>query len=633
MMHCAALNSGSEGWSSSSSRPSINNAASHCISRSERPSSSLMKLSMAEARGQSASVSTQFKLWNNFTGAGVGWQRLKKSQALSDLCYYFFFSDLEGAGLLLQLPSVELGQYCTCLVSFFFFSNARIPANLGAIASSFGLQLLVECARRTGQVNASYFTVAKHTYPKASKLIDLAVALKCYGVAISYLIVVGDLLVAAMLSLFDVSSDSVVADRRFWIGMAMLIELPLSIQKHLNSLRWASVAALATVIYLTGLVCGNYFASGVDASADAFELEYWRSDVDVITALPIIVFAFTCHQNIFTIYGELRNPTAERIHKVINLAISSCLFIYFTVGICGYLTFRLITRSNIILNYTRDELQIWANICRLAVAVLALFSYPLQVHPCRTSIENLLFASSPLHNADRRRVIETLVLCLTTFLIAFFVSDLDIVLGFVGATGSTTLCYLLPGLFYLKLEANASKWHWRRIGALILAVVGVIMIFVANTVTIMKAVDPDSLPNEPAIPNYSTSSSFEASTSFTPATSTIDVSSTIFGSTATSSSTTSTILSSGTPSALDTSTVLSSATPSALDTSTVLSSGTPSVTLDSSATLDVSTTATDLLTSSALGTDTSALASESATSVIDTLLSIFTSTDAPQSTA
>ncbi|KJE89974.1 hypothetical protein CAOG_001365 [Capsaspora owczarzaki ATCC 30864] len=504
---------------------------------------------------------------------------------------------------------------------------------LGAIASSFGLQLLVECARRTGQVNASYFTVAKHTYPKASKLIDLAVALKCYGVAISYLIVVGDLLVAAMLSLFDVSSDSVVADRRFWIGMAMLIELPLSIQKHLNSLRWASVAALATVIYLTGLVCGNYFASGVDASADAFELEYWRSDVDVITALPIIVFAFTCHQNIFTIYGELRNPTAERIHKVINLAISSCLFIYFTVGICGYLTFRLITRSNIILNYTRDELQIWANICRLAVAVLALFSYPLQVHPCRTSIENLLFASSPLHNADRRRVIETLVLCLTTFLIAFFVSDLDIVLGFVGATGSTTLCYLLPGLFYLKLEANASKWHWRRIGALILAVVGVIMIFVANTVTIMKAVDPDSLPNEPAIPNYSTSSSFEASTSFTPATSTIDVSSTIFGSTATSSSTTSTILSSGTPSALDTSTVLSSATPSALDTSTVLSSGTPSVTLDSSATLDVSTTATDLLTSSALGTDTSALASESATSVIDTLLSIFTSTDAPQSTA
>ncbi|XP_004349885.1 hypothetical protein CAOG_01365 [Capsaspora owczarzaki ATCC 30864] len=276
---------------------------------------------------------------------------------------------------------------------------------LGAIASSFGLQLLVECARRTGQVNASYFTVAKHTYPKASKLIDLAVALKCYGVAISYLIVVGDLLVAAMLSLFDVSSDSVVADRRFWIGMAMLIELPLSIQKHLNSLRWASVAALATVIYLTGLVCGNYFASGVDASADAFELEYWRSDVDVITALPIIVFAFTCHQNIFTIYGELRNPTAERIHKVINLAISSCLFIYFTVGICGYLTFRLITRSNIILNF----------------------------------------------------------------------------LGFVGATGSTTLCYLLPGLFYLKLEANASKWHWRRIGALILAVVGVIMIFVANT--------------------------------------------------------------------------------------------------------------------------------------------------------
>lgn len=30
-------------------------------------------------------------------------------------------------------------------------------------------------------------------------------------------------------------------------------------------------------------------------------------------------------------------------------------------------------------------------------------------------------------------------------------SDLSLVLGIVGATGSTTICYILPGLFYYKV--------------------------------------------------------------------------------------------------------------------------------------------------------------------------------------
>jgi amino acid permease len=38
-----------------------------------------------------------------------------------------------------------------------------------------------------------------------------------------------------------------------------------------------------------------------------------------------------------------------------------------------------------------------------------------------------------------------------SYLFAVTVSDLSTVLGLVGATGSTTICYILPGMFYYKL--------------------------------------------------------------------------------------------------------------------------------------------------------------------------------------
>lgn len=73
--------------------------------------------------------------------------------------------------------------------------------------------------------------------------------------------------------------------------------------KHMNSLRWTSVAALSTVIYLTCLVVGHYISNGIQVDGDLFPIEYWRWELDVFTALPIVIFAFTCHQNV-SIYLE-----------------------------------------------------------------------------------------------------------------------------------------------------------------------------------------------------------------------------------------------------------------------------------------------------------------------------------------
>ena len=62
-------------------------------------------------------------------------------------------------------------------------------------SSALALHFLVKCAKSIPG-SASFYSVAEVALPGYSSWIDLAVAIKCYGVATSYLIVVGDLMPA-----------------------------------------------------------------------------------------------------------------------------------------------------------------------------------------------------------------------------------------------------------------------------------------------------------------------------------------------------------------------------------------------------------------------------------------------------
>ncbi|CAJ1433546.1 unnamed protein product [Effrenium voratum] len=59
--------------------------------------------------------------------------------------------------------------------------------------SAFGCHLLQCSARRIGQAPCSFYTVSNAVVPRWTWLIDGAVMVKCFGVATSYLIIVGDL--------------------------------------------------------------------------------------------------------------------------------------------------------------------------------------------------------------------------------------------------------------------------------------------------------------------------------------------------------------------------------------------------------------------------------------------------------
>jgi len=164
---------------------------------------------------------------------------------------------------------------------------------------------------------------------------------------------------------------------------------------------------------------------------------------------------YTCQQNIFAVNNEIRRPTRARVDKVIVTSIVSALCVYLVVGNAGYQTFGVDVKSDVLENYASTPT---ISVARVGVAILVGSSFPLQCHPSRMCIFSLLDqAKGPRPEGDEtdaaptrnvEHVAVTAIFIVAALMIALSVKSLGLVLSFVGATGSTTISYILPGGIY-----------------------------------------------------------------------------------------------------------------------------------------------------------------------------------------
>lgn len=356
------------------------------------------------------------------------------------------------------------------------------------MTAGFGLFLLTRCSKFVEPGKASFFTVSKKTYPGAAVLFDLAIALKTFGVAVSYLIIISNLTPQIIHAAFPAAENSdYLMDRRFWLTVFMIVIIPLSFLRKLDSLKYTSVISLFAIGYLVLLVFGHWLIGDTIDFRGKVVLFQWKGIVRFLSSLPVFVFAFTCHQNIFSIVNELSDTSQRQINGVLTTAIGGSWVVYLIVAITGYLSYGDAVNGNIVSMYPNSPS---ANIGRVAIVVLILFSYPLQAHPCRASLDKILFSISKfyqeglsswiskpdsdrrIHSAasqdnlrarkeeisENRWAILTTFILITTYLVAMSVSSLEVVLSYVGATGSTAISFILPGLFYWKISQDTQGY-------------------------------------------------------------------------------------------------------------------------------------------------------------------------------
>lgn len=214
------------------------------------------------------------------------------NQASFFSCYVCLANTLLGAGML-GLPYAfshtgwVLGSLLICLCG---------------CCSMFALHCLSICARRT-EKPSSFYAVAMLAAPKYVFLIDLAVAIKCFGVATSYLIILGGLMPEAM---EQMGASDVWRNRQLWVCISAIIVVPLSCLHSLENLKFASTFSLVFVFILALIIVlfavsafGLDPCDGSSSSADECvgPQQYWAADgISVMRVLSIFVFAFTCHQ-------------------------------------------------------------------------------------------------------------------------------------------------------------------------------------------------------------------------------------------------------------------------------------------------------------------------------------------------
>lgn len=186
--------------------------------------------------------------------------------------------------------------------------------------SSLGLYFLSRAATYTKGRHASFFAISQLTYPKAALLFDMAIATKCFGVAISYLIIIGELMPQVVGSTLGSEQHLTFLDRRFWITLSMVIITPLAFLKKLDSLRHTSLVALVAVIYLLFIVIYNFLGPDYHAPPKD-KLHLFNFTTKFFINLPIFVFSYTCHQNvsILNFIAETFFPFMEDdLDKILN---------------------------------------------------------------------------------------------------------------------------------------------------------------------------------------------------------------------------------------------------------------------------------------------------------------------------
>lgn len=274
-----------------------------------------------------------------------------------------------------------------------------------ACASDYTVQLLVECARRTGA--ETYEELALHAYGRSARVAVVSVIGALTWIStVAYLVLITDMLT-------PIARDELglPLHRQGVMLSAAACVCPLCLPRSLQALRFTSVLCVVAVLALAGCIAyrsltdGYAFAPPPDAAARGIDLRVlvWPASVraawhGALHALPIFCVSFLCHFNVLSTHTELHEPSRGRIAAVVHQTMALCCSLYLAVGVLGYLHRLGETRGDVLLNFAPDDAVI--NGGRGALALVLFFSTPLLVLPCRDCVLRLLAGLPSPHEQD-----------------------------------------------------------------------------------------------------------------------------------------------------------------------------------------------------------------------------------------
>ena len=155
------------------------------------------------------------------------------------------------------------------------------------------------------------------------------------------------------------------------------------------------------------------------------------------------------------IFRSLKKPSLDGFTKVRNRSLGISVFFSLALTITTYLYFTEQTESNILNNFSDNNVAIL--IGRVIFAIVMWLTYPMEMFVAREVIVEACFNNRP-DRKSMRHIFLTILLAASTYFIALFLGDrLGTVFELTGGVSAAGLAYVFPPACYFKL----SKQSWR----------------------------------------------------------------------------------------------------------------------------------------------------------------------------
>lgn len=407
-----------------------------------------------------------------------------------DRIFNLWSLDVFRAGSLLsssfELVSATLGAGCLALPYATAMTGVGfcvIFLFLAAAVAFYSMHLLVVVRDLHPGIGSSYEDLVFGIFGRRAQLfVEINIIIFAMGTMVAYTIVVGDTLTPIASWWFGKHS---------WLAKKPLIEavttttimLPLAAQKNVSALRFTSLLGILFLLYL--VVAITVRTSLEFEASDWDHIKVFNFSSEIFLGIPIIMFAFASHVNIFSIYEELERPSPRRINMVVAITVVLALVFYLGIGVAGYLGYPVATQGNILKHFTIDDL--FLQLASIALTVTVMLNYPLSSHPCRITLTYLIFKHGPLRNVTE----PTRYWCLTFGMvyvglaIAIFVPGVEVAFELLGATATAVCCYIMPAMLNLYGGPYASNtFHNKNIPSILIIAFGA-LVATASSATII----------------------------------------------------------------------------------------------------------------------------------------------------
>ncbi|KAM7283428.1 putative sodium-coupled neutral amino acid transporter 7 [Ixodes scapularis] len=313
--------------------------------------------------------------------------------------------------------------------------------------------------------------------PRWRFLVAVSVLLTCYGVCVTYLLVLGDQFDRLFASFYGQDfCHKWYMSRQFTISiMAFIFVMPLCFLHRINYLQYASSLGIVAVLYPCFLTVFVYYTTDV---RDVVIKTAPTSYMDLLVTVPVFCFAYQTHEVAIPVYAAMRDRALTPLAKAIACSMLVLLVAYCVVGTFGYLTYGAAVRPDIMEMF--DATQTWVQFGVVALIIKMIVTYPLPAICGRDTLEGLYRdwsrwpANLAAEGKRRRRFFLSFGWFASSVCLAVLPVDIGVAVKLLGCLAALNI-FLFPGLCLLGLLQKTvvvSHPHWLCFLAVVMIVVG-----------------------------------------------------------------------------------------------------------------------------------------------------------------